>query len=104
MKDLYNVLHKLVSKILAYRLKLIRPGIISLNQNAFVPGRHSILLAYECSRLMKSMKKGLGIYLAVNPDMSKAYDLVELSFVENMMMKSGFAESGLRVPCYRYPR
>jgi hypothetical protein len=100
MKDLRpislcNVVYKLVSKMLASRLKEILDEIISPNQSAFVPGRlitNNILLAYECTHFMRNKKHGKDTYAAVKLDMSKAYDREEWGFLERIMRRMGFVE------------
>ena len=54
--SLYNVVYKIVSKVLANRLRAILPSIISENQSAFQGGRvitDNILMAFETLHYMK---------------------------------------------------
>ena len=93
--SLCNVVYKIASKVLSNRLKFILPEIIALNQSAFVPGRmitDNVLLAYEMTHYMQTKRSGKQSYAAVKLDMSKAYDCVEWSFLEKMMIKLGFHE------------
>lgn len=98
MKDyrpisLCNVLYKVISKILANRRKLILPGIISLNQSAFVKERllmENVLLASE---LVKDYHKdSISGRCAMKIDISKAFDSVQWSFLLNTLEASNFSD------------
>ena len=98
--NLCNVSYKIISKILANRLKPILSSIISENQSAFVPGKlitDNVLVAFEIMHYLKKRKGGKDSYMAVKHNMSKAYDRVEWGFLENIMKKMGFDDKWINL-------
>ncbi|KAF5445537.1 hypothetical protein F2P56_034583 [Juglans regia] len=74
---LCNVFYKIIAKILANRLKVILPDIISSIQSAVVPGRlitDNVIVAFESMHIMKTRMKGKEGFMALKLQMSKAYD------------------------------
>lgn len=91
--SLCNNSYKILSKVLANRLKSILPNLISEQQNAFVPGRQiqdSILIAHEAFHYLRIKRRTKKYELGLKVDMNKAYDRVEWDFLEAVLHKMGF--------------
>ncbi|PNX80358.1 ribonuclease H, partial [Trifolium pratense] len=99
MKDmrpisLCNVLYKMVSKLLANRLKECLDRCVSEEQSAFVEGRSIVdnaLIAIEVIHALKRRTRGRKGELALKIDISKAYDKVDWGFMRGMLERLGFA-------------
>lgn len=79
--SLCNVVYKILSKVLANRLKIIICLFISDNQSAFTPERlitDNIMVAYEVIHFMKRKIKEKQGWMALKVDLSKAYDRVKI--------------------------
>lgn len=88
------MVYKLISKVLAHRLKGFLSEITSVNQSAFTLGTlitDNILVAFEMFHFMKNSVSETGS-MALKLDMAKAYDRVEWGFLNAVMVKMGFAE------------
>ena len=78
--NLCNVVYKIVSKVIANRLKKILPSIISETQISFVHGRlitDNVIVDFETMHHISNKKTGKVGEMALKLDMSKAYNRVE---------------------------
>ncbi|KAK4390204.1 putative mitochondrial protein [Sesamum angolense] len=99
--SLCNVVYKIASKVIANRLKVFLDRIISPAQSAFVPRRlisDNVLLAFELNHFLNTKTRGEQGWMALKLDVSKAYDKVEWSFLEQVMSKLGGTQFGSLVP------
>ncbi|CAA7045620.1 unnamed protein product [Microthlaspi erraticum] len=90
---LCNVYYKIFSKILTSRLQPILSTIISENQIAFVPGRaisDNMLITHETPHYLKGSGATKHCSMAVKSYMSKAYDMLDWSFIVALMERLSF--------------
>jgi hypothetical protein len=88
--SLYNVIYKLLTKIIATRLKPILPFIILQEQSGYVEGRQildNVILAHEVIHSLHSTKSQ-GMLLKL--DLSKAFDKLSWSYLKYTLLAFGF--------------
>ena len=94
--SMVGAIYKIISKILSSRLKEVIAPLIDESQSAFVGNRQildGVLIANESLRWLKN-KKIHGTLIKL--DFQKAYDSVNLSFLELIMEKLGFGRKWIR--------
>eukprot|EP00253_Pinus_taeda_P024446 PITA_24446 len=87
---LCNVIYKIISKVIANRLKPILPNLILEEQSGYVEGRQildNILLAQEMVHTLQIRKKA-GMLMQL--DLSKAFDKVNWNYLEAVLTAFGF--------------
>lgn len=90
--SLVGCMYKIVTKILAARIKLVLPKVIAENQFAFLGGKSmldSVVIANETLHEAKSYKIPSFV---LKVDFEKAYDSVCWSFLVYMMRRLNFCE------------
>lgn len=91
--SLCNVLFRILSKVMANRLKPCLSSLISDKQSAFIEGRlltDNALIAFELNHYIRRKTQGKNGVLGLKLDISKAYDRLEWKFLVDMLCKFGF--------------
>ncbi|XP_019194227.1 PREDICTED: uncharacterized protein LOC109188138 [Ipomoea nil] len=92
---LSNVIYRIMAKVITARMKPLMENIISESQSAFISERlitDNILIAAKVGHYLNKKQCGLAGWGALKLDMAKAYDRMEWSFLQNMLVALGFDE------------
>nr|GEX57649.1 hypothetical protein [Tanacetum cinerariifolium] len=84
--------YKVIAKVLANRLKVVIPKIISNSQSAFIEGRQildGVLIANEVLSHIKKMKKKM---LLFKVDFEKAFNSINWNFLDNILNQMNFRD------------
>lgn len=93
---LCNVIYKVISKVIANRLKSLLPLLISSEQSRYVEGRQimdGILLTHKIIHSLKHSKQA-GMLLKL--DLSKAFDKLSWTYIQHMLKAFGFCSMWIR--------
>jgi hypothetical protein len=104
--SLCNVLYKVVSKCLVNRLRPLLGKLIAPNQSTFVPGRmitYNALIAFECIHAIQQGSSERNNFCAYKLDLSKAYDRVDWSYLEKVLVSWVFRVCGCGGSCVVSP-
>ena len=86
-----NFIFKVITKIIADRLSLLAPKLVSPSQFGFIKGRHiedCIVAASECFNLLNY--KCFGGIIALKVDIRKAFDSMDWGFIHSILLSFGF--------------
>nr|XP_043636129.1 uncharacterized protein LOC122607256 [Erigeron canadensis] len=87
---LVGIINKVISKVLACRLKKVLGTVISLNQTAFLGGRCIMDGPLILNELIATVKKRKDKAFLFKIDFAKAYDNVNWGFLMSILEKMGF--------------
>ncbi|XP_074352931.1 uncharacterized protein LOC141692091 [Apium graveolens] len=92
---LCNVLMKIITKVMANRMKGLLDHVVTETQSAFIPNRlisDNVMISYEIMHYLKGKRTGKDGYMALKLDISKAYDRIEWEFLRAILLKMGFSQ------------
>ena len=93
--SLVGGLYKILSKVLANRIKRIMDKVISKSQNAFVEGRQILDAVLIANELVDSSLRRKKCGLVCKLDIEKAYDSISWEFLYQVLGRMGFGSRWL---------
>jgi len=93
---LCNVLYKIISKVIANRLKPLLPTLISEEQIGYLEGRqilNNIIQAHEVVHSLKSKKQ---VGMMIQSDLVKTNDKLNCSYIRAIVKAYGFDHNWIR--------
>ncbi|WCJ31853.1 Polynucleotidyl transferase ribonuclease H-like superfamily protein [Euphorbia peplus] len=89
--SLCNVVYKIITKLIANRLKSVMPQLVLPHQTSFVAGRNitdNTIIAQEAIHTMRK-KTGQSGWMAIKVDLEKAYDRLCWDFIDDTLQQVG---------------
>ena len=87
---------KIMSKLLAKRLKKVMPIIIDERQSAFIRGRHMLYSVIIANEVVEEAQRSKKPCLVFKVDYEKAYDSVSWDFLIYMLRRIGFCSKWIQ--------
>jgi len=92
--NLCNIVYKIITKVLALRLRPLLDSIIGPYQSSFLPGRgtsNNVVVLQEIIHFMRKSNKKRG-FATFKLDLEKAFDIVNWAFLKSCLQNFGFPD------------
>ena len=89
-------MYKIISKVIAHRLKPLLPTLVSMEQSSYVEGKqilNNIIQAHEVVHSLLSNRKARMI---MQLDLAKAYDKMNWIYIRKVLIVFGFDHNRVR--------
>jgi len=93
---LCNVVYKIISKVVANRLKPLLSSLVSGEQTGYVEGRQILDNIIQAHEVVHSLKSNKRVGMIVQLDIAKAYDKVKLIYIKKLLTIFGFDHNWVR--------
>jgi len=93
---LCNVVYKIISKVIANRIKPLLPSLISEQQTGYVEGRQILNNIIQAHEVIHSVKRNKQAGMIIQLDLAKAYDKLSWSYVRAIHRFFGFNQNWIR--------
>eukprot|EP00253_Pinus_taeda_P005298 PITA_05298 len=93
---LCNVVYKIISKVIANRLKPLLPFLISEEQTGYMEGRQILNNIIQAHQVVHSLKSNKQASMIIQLDLAKAYDKLSSSYIREILKAYGFDHNWIR--------
>eukprot|EP00253_Pinus_taeda_P033434 PITA_33434 len=93
---LCNVVYKIISKIIANRLKPLLPTLVSEEKTRYVEGRQILNNIIQAHEVVHSLKSNKQAGMIIQLDLEKAYDKISWAYIREVLIAYGFDHNYIR--------
>jgi len=93
---LCNVVYKIISKVVANRLKPLLPTLVAAEQSRYVEGRQILDKIIQAHEVVNSLKNNKKAGMIMQLDIAKAYDKLNWTYIRKVLAAFGFDHNWIR--------
>jgi len=93
---LCNVVYKIISKVVANRIKPLLPSLVSVEQSGYVEGKQILNNVIQAHEVVNSLSRNRKAGMIMQLDVAKAYDKLNWTDIRKVLIAFGFDHNWVR--------